>query len=220
MKRLLTLLALAGLSAAAGACGDDSGDDGDTKPTPTNDAGKTDASTKPPVRPVQITNLADKCEEQSDCTGPGSVECLSDLMGTEIPGGYCTAECNYKEECGTKGGCPVAEIIDSAAGLLAAFGGADALRGLIPQNCIETCTVSDAGGRGDCTQADHVCTSLSSAMGAGGGAGGIISSIPGLGNSAALKASYCFPMVEFGDAGVRNDAGARALRVTGLDAGI
>jgi hypothetical protein len=225
MKRLLTLLALAGLSAAAGACGDDSGDD--DSDTPKNDASvRNDAGGKPAPRPQQITNLAAKCTQNSECTGPGAVECLTDLEfgtgePTELPGGYCTAQCEYAEECGPNGGCPVAEILESASGLLAALPGAvDLIKGFLPQNCIEVCTVGDAGGQGTCSRSDHLCQSLTQGM--GGGAGLDISMLPGIGNSPALKKSYCFPPIEDaeGDAGVRNDAGASAIKLTGLDAGI
>jgi hypothetical protein len=222
MKRLLTLLALAGLSAAAGACGDDSGDDGDDKGEPKNDASVKDSAV--PVRPKQIDNLAAKCTADTDCQGVGSVECLKDLGGmTELPGGYCTAQCNYSSECGDKGACPVAEIIASPtiAAALQAFGGPAALQGILPQNCIETCTVGDAGGRGTCSQPDHNCGNLTDALAAGGGAGGALGGLSGLlGNIAALKLSYCFPEIDLGDAGLPRRDGGAALIVNGLDAGL
>jgi hypothetical protein len=228
MKRLLTLLALASLSAAAGACGDDSGDDGDDdKGTPKNDASVTnDAGGKPAPRPVQITNVGAECTATTDCQGPGALECLSelDLAGnaTELPGGYCTAECEYSSECGEKGGCPVAEIIEGAGALLNVIpNAAELIKGFIPSNCIETCTGPDSGvaSQGTCSRSDHLCQSFTAGLGGGGaGGGGALAGI--IGNSPALKKSYCFPPVDVGDAGVRNDAGASAIKLTGLDAGI
>lgn len=209
MKRLLTLLALAGLSAGAFACGDDSGED-DPKPTPTNDAGTKDAAV---VRPQQIDSdsLGDKCTAATDCKGAGALECLTELGDQELEGGYCTAQCNAAAECGNGGACPVADI--AANPLFGQLAGL--LGGLLPQNCVLKCTADDAGGRGSCERSDHVCRSIVPANLATGPAAGIVNGIP------ALKQTYCFPPIEIqlpdGGAG---DAGARALIVNGLDAGL
>ncbi|HEX5660121.1 MAG TPA: hypothetical protein VFX59_23155 [Polyangiales bacterium] len=225
MKRLLTLLALAGLSAAAGACGDDSGDDGDDKGEVKTDAAvKADAKV---IRPTQIDNLAATCEANGDCKGVGAVECLtefgSEMFGgtQELEGGYCTAACNDTLECGANGACPVADLVSNPqiATILNLFGGTEALSGIIPQNCIATCTVGDAGGQGTCARADHLCRKLipdgEAAAGAPPALAGALAGLPG------LQKTYCLPEIDIqlGDAGIRRDGGA-ALRVSGLDAGI
>jgi hypothetical protein len=212
MKRLLTLLALAGLSAAAGACGDDSGDDGDD--TPKNDAGTSDAKV---ARPPQINadSLGTACTTAAQCQGVGALECLTSIgEDQEVPGGYCTAACESDAECGPNGFCPAAALATlPGVGQLVSTLGA----GLIPQNCVLKCTkTGDAGG--GCTRSDQQCAA-------------IIDAIPTTGQAAGLRGiaqgfpfattPFCFPPIELptGDAGVP-DAGAAALVVTGLDAGL
>ncbi len=231
MKNLLTLAALAGLSATVIACGDDSGDKDTTEQ---KDAAVKADSSAPPPRAKQIDNLAAKCTADSECKGAGSVTCLTELGGggglggggdaqpVEVPGGYCTAQCNYSSECGDNGACPLAAVLASplVAGIAGQFGGAAGLSALFPQQCFEKCTVGDAGGQGSCSRSDHLCRPISALLGATGG-GSQLAGLTGLlGDIPELKYNYCFPEIELpvGDAGV-GDAGRTTTVTGGLDAG-
>jgi hypothetical protein len=207
MKRLLTLLALAGLSAGAAACGDDSGDEGTPTPDTSKDAGKADSAIVSRGPQINEDSLGDSCKSMSDCKGAGELQCLTELGMQELPGGYCTAQCNTDAECGNNGACPAASLASNP--VVSQFAGL--LSGLIPQQCILKCTPAAAGGSG-CSNPEHVCRSF----------------IEGLGSQAAVignlipvaKQTFCFPpiMLPTGDGGV-GDAGATAP-IVGLDSGL
>lgn len=205
MKRLLTLVALAGLSVAAGACGDDSGDDGET-PAATKDAGTDAVVSRGPQ--INADSLGDECTSAANCSGAGDLMCLQTIgMDTEIPGGYCTAQCNSDAECGPNGFCPAAAIASiPGAGALAGL-----TAGLIPQNCVLKCTkTNDAGG--GCARTDQNCSALID---------GIPAAFRQLAQGfPAATTPFCFPpvMLPIPDGGL-GDGGAAAI-LGGLDSGL
>lgn len=211
MKNLLILLALAGLGTAVG-CGDDEGG-GDDKTTPAKDAGTGTPDAKV-ARPQQIDTdkLGNECTvatEKTACTGAGG-KCLEKLgsgMNTiTFEDGYCTASCEASAECGSKGGCPVYDIIAALPPTLASIVPPSLITSFIPSNCYEKCESKE-----DC-RGDYTCSSISAA--AQRLAPALAGQVPA---SPATMQTYCFPPVSLPDAGVP-DAGSTTV-VGGIDAG-
>lgn len=214
MKRLLILLALIGAGTSF-ACGDDSGDDdqevkdsGTQQPTDARVADSATRDAAPVVsRGVQITNLGAACTANSSCTASngGRVECVTELLNIDIPGGFCTADCRLDDECGTNGRCPGATVLQGLSGLADFI--APIISGIIPQQCVRECDPreSDPCGRTGFTCGKVPVPAQIAAF---------VGTIP------ELNRNYCLPPTP--DAGVppRQDAGTQALIIQGLDAGL
>ena len=228
MKRLLTLLALAALGAAA--CGDDSSGDKPAQPTadasvPTGTGtGKPDAAA-PVSRGVQITNLAAACTSDATCTGAGKLTCLKDLgmLGGEIPGGYCTAECKVDDECGPGGSCPIGNLSRNPQITALTSGFGIDITTIIASDCFLKC---DKAAATPCARSDQKCQSIIETMNAAGGGGGANPLAGIIGNFPEAKQTYCFPPIILPDAGtppttIKNDAGvSKTAEVKGIDAGL
>ncbi|HVZ32693.1 MAG TPA: hypothetical protein VG963_09725 [Polyangiaceae bacterium] len=212
MNRLLILLALAGVGTAM-ACGDDGDDDSSS----TQDAGNHDAATVNDAgqvsRGTQIDNVGAECTSNSDCKGKGTIMCYNNFLGTDYPGGYCSAACMADDECGTNGACPVAQL--NTLPLVGTF-----VAGLLPENCLLKCDKSQSSA----CRTGYNCQSLDDALGAAA------SLIGGFLPANLTSQPYCLPPVNITipdggfvfplpDAGVSHDAGVTSGVNGGLDAG-
>ena len=117
MKKWLTLIALAG---GLLACSDEPSVEVDEQPEPLAQLTSTEDAGAPKFQifgggAAKITNTGATCTAATDCKGSGA-RCLSTipLINTPVEGGHCTANCKRDSECGTNGGCPLAQIADLA----------------------------------------------------------------------------------------------------------
>lgn len=220
MKRLLVLMALAGAGAAF-ACSDDgeapdmNGDDAGTADAAAQDSSMPLDSAVP--RTVKVENVGGACALDAQCMGPEAtceVALGEGEDATALEGGYCTATCEVAEECGTSGGCPLAEIAEDFA-----FPGLDIASLLpIPSYCLDKCDSKDAAA----CRTGYVCQSIADAV-----PEELRNSPLGLVlRGPAWRTTYCMPPIEFGEPEPEPDAGApdagttNAALVGGLDSGI
>ena len=111
MNKWLTLIALAGLLG----CSDEQTVDTEAQPEGEALSQITEIEAADALKFQRVSNLSASCKADSDCKGTAP-RCLLTvpLVNTPLETGRCSATCTRDNECGTGGGCPLAQVASLA----------------------------------------------------------------------------------------------------------
>ncbi|MET0339653.1 MAG: hypothetical protein ABW252_01560 [Polyangiales bacterium] len=111
MNKWLTLIALTGLLG----CTEDQPAENDEQPGSEVLPSLSEIEAADGLKFQKVSNVGATCAADTDCKGTAS-RCINSvpLINTPLASGYCTATCARDNECGTGGGCPLAQIANLA----------------------------------------------------------------------------------------------------------
>jgi hypothetical protein len=146
---------------------------------------------------VRVTNVGTSCSTDSMCIGDDARCADATLDDVALPGGYCTASCLSRDQCGPQGDCPFGELV-TGLGI-----GHPALHGLTAGQCLQSCT--ELNQRSTCRDG-YLCSNLAAT-----------NTVPV--ELDAFRRPVCLPIASMVDGGA-HDASIPADATTSADAAL